>query len=160
MNNSRQTDVLPELLYSLSNKGGFMSDEAQSGGTEDAGQKRGLERRLVPLEVGSATVYIRQASPTIYVEADDRIYPVSLPSPKEAFDSAIGGVKAFVVAVGEQLDHLAARVQPQELSVEFTLAFEATGTARVIPVLVTTGTKGTAGLRVKAVWRLPDAKNP
>jgi hypothetical protein len=37
--------------------------------------------------------------------------------------------------------------------VEFAVNFEATGTASLIPVFVTAGTKASTGLKITAVWR-------
>jgi inner membrane protein involved in colicin E2 resistance len=44
-------------------------------------------------------------------------------------------------------------LKPQELSVEFSISFEGTGKAQVIPVLVTAETKASTGLKVTAVWK-------
>jgi hypothetical protein len=39
------------------------------------------------------------------------------------------------------------------VSVEFSLSFEATGKAQLVPVFVTGETKAATGLKVKAVWK-------
>jgi hypothetical protein len=110
------------------------------------------------MQVGNATVYIEGAGEAAEIEPTDRIYAVALPSPKEAFENALEVVKECVGVMGTRLEELAEKLRPQELSVEFSLAFEGAGKAQVIPLLVTAETKGSTGLKITAKWRRPEAK--
>jgi Trypsin-co-occurring domain 1 len=83
---------------------------------------------------------------------------VALPSPKEAFENALEVIQECVGGIGKRLEALARELRPDEISVEFSLQFEGTGTAQIIPVLVTTQTKATGGIKVNAVWRQLDKK--
>lgn len=54
--------------------------------------------------------------------------------------------------MGERVETLAENVKPREVTVEFTLSFEASGKAQLIPVFLTGQTKAATGLKVTAVW--------
>jgi Trypsin-co-occurring domain 1 len=112
----------------------------------------GPARRLVPLKVGEAMVFVEQVGDVALVEADDTITPVA-PSLEEAFEHGLRFVRSCVSAFGEQLQALAEKTRPRELAVEFSLTFEAKGKAALIPVLVTGETGAQTGLKVTATWR-------
>lgn len=114
---------------------------------EDAG------RRLVPMPIGTAVVYVEQVGPPTPVAGDDSIYPVGPPSPHEMFANAVEVLQECVRVVGERVGDLAAQTMPQEVTVEFTLTFEAKGKTALIPVFVTGETGAATGLKVTAVWR-------
>jgi NTP-dependent ternary system trypsin peptidase co-occuring protein len=109
-------------------------------------------RRLVPIQVGKAIVYIEQIGEPVIIEADDRIHPVA-PDTKEVFENAVEVLQQCVHVVGEKVETIVEKIRPQEITVEFTLSFEATGKIAVIPILVTGETKGSTGLKVTAVWK-------
>ena len=109
---------------------------------------------MVPMQVGSATVYVVGSGDARVVE-DDRIRPVSPISPQEAFQAAGEFLHECVRLVGEKVETLAEKARPHEVAVEFSLSFEVTGKASVIPIFVTGETSAHTGLKVKAVWK-PD----
>jgi len=109
------------------------------------------------MQVGKATVYIEQIGEAVVIEADDRIRPVA-PSMKEVFENAIEVLQECVHVVSEKVETIAKKTRPQEITVEFTLSFEATGKLTVVPILVTGETKGSTGLKVTAVWKQTGAE--
>lgn len=114
-------------------------------------------RRLVPMQVGNATVYIEQIGEPVITEADDSIRPVA-PSPKEVFEKAVEVIQQCVHVVGEKVEIIAEKARPQEITVEFSLTFEATGKVALIPVFVTGKSKAGTGLKVTAVWKQTEAE--
>lgn len=129
-----------------------MSDEIGFGG--DGGTRRAAstpQRQLVPMKVGGATVFVEQVGEPLEVETDE-IYPVAPLSPTEAFEKAGEALQECVRVVGEKVEGLAGKAMPREVTVEFTLSFEATGRAQLIPVFLTGETKAQTGLKVTAVW--------
>jgi hypothetical protein len=110
------------------------------------------------MRVGSATVYVEDFGEPTYIEADDRVRPVALPSPQEAFESAGEIVRECVRVIGERVEALAVKARPQEISVEFSLSFGVKGKAALIPVFVTGETGAETGLKVTAVWKREEAK--
>lgn len=110
--------------------------------------------RVLPVQIGGATVFIEQIGEGPSTDYDDELYPVGPPSPKEAFEKANEALKECVRVVGETLQRLGDQVKPQEVSLEFSLTFQAEGTARIIPVLVTGKTAASTGLKVTATWQL------
>jgi hypothetical protein len=120
--------------------------------TVDAAQAR----RFVPLQVGSATVYVEQVSTPAEIEGTGDIYPVA-PSPQDAFQKAGEVLEECVRMMGERIEKLAEHAKPQQITVEFTLTFEATGRATLIPVLITAESKAGMGFKVTALWGHPDA---
>ncbi len=113
-------------------------------------------RRLVPMRVGSATVYVEQVGPPPEVEGDDRIHAVA-PDRVEIFEQAGDLIQQCVRTIGDRMRDLGEAMAPEEITVEFSLTFEATGKAAIIPVFVTGETKAATGLKVTAVWK-PGAK--
>jgi Trypsin-co-occurring domain 1 len=134
-----------------------MDDELALGEPEiePGGQAR---VRVLPVQVGGAIVYVEQIGAGASAEYDEGIYPVGPPSPKEAFEKANEALSECVRVVGETLEKIGDQVKPQEVSLEFSLSFQAEGTARIIPVLVTGKTAATTGLKVTATWHLGDRK--
>jgi hypothetical protein len=110
------------------------------------------ERRMVPLKIGKATVYVEQIGPEPAVESE--YVPVSALDPAEAFDKASEAIRECVRIVGGRIEELKEGLKPQEVSVEFSLGFEASGKASWIPVLFQTEAKANAALKVTAVWQL------
>jgi Trypsin-co-occurring domain 1 len=128
-----------------------MDDELAFGGADlESGPDRAA--RLIPVQVGGATVFVEQLDDA-RVETDDEIYPVGPPSPKEAFEKANEALRECIRVVGETLEGIGEQVQPQEVSLEFSLSFQAEGTAQIIPVLVTGKTGASTGLKVTATWK-------
>lgn len=127
---------------------------AGTGGIGEPTPESAPSRRLVPIQVDTATVYIEQIGEPVVIEADDRIRPVA-PDTKEVFENAVEVLQKCVHVMGEKVETIAEKARPQEITVEFTLSFEATGKLTVIPILVTGETKGNTGLKVTAVWKRP-----
>jgi hypothetical protein len=114
--------------------------------------------RALPVQLGGATVFIEQVGGGPSVDSDEELYPVGPLSPKDAFDKANEALKECIRVVGETLDKIGDKAKPQEVSLEFALTFQAEGTARIIPVLVTGKTAATTGLKVTATWQLGERK--
>jgi hypothetical protein len=111
-----------------------------------------------PLQIGAATIFVEQVGASLSADYDDDLYPVGPPSPREAFEKANEALKECVRVVGETLDKIGDQVKPQEVSLEFSLSFQAEGTARIIPVLVTGKTAATTGLKITAKWQLGESQ--
>jgi hypothetical protein len=130
---------------------GRMGGEITVGGVPDvAGAAVGP--RLVPLQVGGATVYIIPAG-HLEVVADATIYPVAPPAPQDVLGAASDAIEGCVRAVGERIERLAGAVRPDEVTLEFELSFEVKGKASLVPVLVTGETGARTGLKITAVWK-------
>jgi Trypsin-co-occurring domain 1 len=136
-----------------------MSDKISAGigGIGTPSREPASTRQFIPMQVGKATVYVEQVGQPAVVEADDRIRPVA-PSPKEAFENAVEVLQECIHVVGGKVEMLAEKAKPQEITVEFTLTFGATGKMTLIPVLVTGETTASTGLKVTAVWRQPEVE--
>jgi hypothetical protein len=128
-----------------------ISDE----GSEESETRKA--RRLVPMRVGEATVYVELAGEPPAVEGDDEIYGAAPTEPGDIFGKAGKALKEVVRVVGEQVAALGEKARPEQVSVEFALSFEAGGRAQLIPVLFTGETKAVSGLKVTAVWEIPTA---
>jgi hypothetical protein len=128
----------------------MMSDAIGFGGSEQSAASTPTSR-LIPMQVGSATVYVEQFGAPPEVEVDERIRPVA-PDPKQAFEQASEILRECVRVVGERVEGLAEKARPRDITVEFALSFEATGKAQLIPVFLTGETKAITGLKVTAVW--------
>ncbi|HEX8742789.1 MAG TPA: CU044_2847 family protein [Thermoleophilaceae bacterium] len=111
----------------------------------------GPDRQLIAAEVGSALVYIEQVGEP--AAREEGIYAVAAPTPGEVFDRASEALRECVRVVGAQVEALAESVRPDEVSVEFTISFEAEGKASIVPVFVTGRSSVSTGLAVTAVWR-------
>lgn len=134
-----------------------MINEIEAGGaTTSASVTGGDQRSLVPMKVGSATVYVVQTG-EVSVVADDEIYTVS-PDPREVFDRAIDVIRECVAKIGEGVGALAEKAMPRELTVEFSLTFEAKGKTAILPIFVTAEHGVGAGLKISAVWKRGDVK--
>jgi hypothetical protein len=129
-----------------------VSDEIRFGGSGQQSVEPTPTRQLVPMRVGNATVFVEQAGGPAEIQTDDSVYPVSPPSPEDAFDKAGQILRECVRVVGERVEELAGKAMPRDISVEFTLSFEAGGKAQLIPVLFTGETKAATGLKITAVW--------
>lgn len=129
-----------------------MDDEIGLGIGGGAEAKAPGARRLVPMRVGDAAVYVEVAGESLGVEGDDEIYTAGAEEPGDAFGEAGRVLKEVVRGVGEQVAALAEKARPEQVSVEFSLSFEAGGKAHLIPVLFTGSTKATSGLKVAAMW--------
>lgn len=134
-----------------------MDDDLALGGPGTAPDTE-AQVHVLPMELGGATVFIEQVGEGASVDYDEELYPVGPPSPKEAFDKANEALKECIRVVGETLENIADKARPQEVSLEFALTFQAEGTARIIPVLVTGKTAATTGLKVTAKWQLGERK--
>jgi hypothetical protein len=107
-------------------------------------------RRLIATKVGNADVYIEQVGEP---PAVDGVYEVAAIDPQEIFDKASEALRECVRVVGSQVEALGDRVRPDEVSVEFSISFEAEGRASIVPVFVTGRSSVGTGLAVTAVWR-------
>lgn len=128
-----------------------MNDKIGYGDGHGSEADPSLARRFVPMQVGDAVVYIEENKGDLKVERSDKIYPASAGT-EAVFDEATRIIKECVRVVGTQVTDLGEKVKPTRVEVEFSLSFEASGKAQVIPVILTGETKGGAGLRVTAVW--------
>lgn len=129
-----------------------MNDDIGFGGSGQHSVEPTPTRQLVPMRVGNATVFVEQGGGPAEIQTDDAIYPVSPPSPEDAFEKAGQILQECVRVVGEKVEELAGKARPRDITVEFTLSFEAGGRAQLIPVLFTGETKAVTGLKVTAVW--------
>lgn len=135
-----------------------MSDEIEAGGaTTSAPSAGGVQHNLVPMKVGSATVYVVQTGDANVVSDDDEIYTVA-PNAREVFDMAVEVIRECVVKIGDGIETLAEKTMPRELTVEFSLTFEAKGKTAILPVFVTAEHGVGAGLKISAVWKRGDVK--
>ena len=115
----------------------------------------------MPMQVGSAIVYVEQAGESAKVyDEDGGIRPVGAPDVQEAFQRAGKAIQECVKSVGSSIDGLAGVRKPREIVVEFSLTFEAQGGIHLLPVLVTAGSKVGTGLKVTATWSLADGDKP
>ena len=135
-----------------------MNDEIRVGGISESLSQPASPRRLVPMQIGSAIVYIEQVGESITVETDDRIRPVAPPNLQEAFEAAGGILHECVHVLGERIEALAEKAKPQQITVEFSLSFEVSGKASIIPIFVTGQAGSQTGLKVTAVWEHPQAQ--
>lgn len=130
-----------------------MSDEIFTGSIDVFRAESSPVRRLIPMQVGKATVYVEQIGESAEVQTDDSIYPVAPPTPREAFENAVDVLQECVRVVGTKIETLAAKTMPQEVTVEFSLTFQARGKLALVPVLVTGESGLETGLKVTALWK-------
>jgi hypothetical protein len=117
------------------------------------------ETRLVPMQIGEATVYVRTTGSARVPDDAGGIYPAAgLPTPKDTFEQASKILHECIHVIGEGLSTVADAARPREVTVEFSLSFEGTGKAALIPLFVTTESKASAGLKVTAVWQTSGSK--
>jgi hypothetical protein len=136
-----------------------VSDEIEAGGATTSTPVTGEgQRSLMPMKVGSATVYVVQTEGAGIVGGDDEIYTAA-PNPREIFDRAVDVIRECVVKIGEGVEALAEKAMPRELTVEFSLTFEAKGKTAILPVFVTAEHGVGAGLKISAVWKRGDIKS-
>ena len=132
-----------------------MEDEIGLGtGKEAEAENAGL-RRLVPMRVGEAVLYIEVAGEPPNVEGDEEVYAGAVRDPADVFGAAGRALEEVVRVVGERVAALGERARPDQVSAEFSLSFEAGGKAHLIPVLFTGETKAVSGIKVTAVWGTP-----
>ena len=115
--------------------------------------------RLVPMRVGDAEVYIEAVGPSPQLEASADFEAVGGLDPGEAFERASDALKQCVRIVGERLANLGDALEPDEVSVEFTITFDVEGKARIIPVLLTGKAKTSMGVQVNALWKPRERRN-
>lgn len=130
-----------------------MSDEIRAGGLSESPSESISSRRLIPMQVGKATVYVEQVGEPAEMQADDRIYPVAPLTPQEVFENAVEALQECVRVVGTKIETLAQKAMPHEITVEFSLTFEAKGKMALVPIFVTGETGAGTGLKVTAVWK-------
>lgn len=135
-----------------------MSDEIEVGGARTSAPVTGVgERSLVPMKVGSATVYVVQTGDAKIEAGDDDIYTAA-PNAREVFDQAVDVIRQCVVKIGDGIEALAEKTMPRELTVEFSLTFEAKAKGAIVPIFVTAEHGVGAGLKISAVWKRGDVK--
>jgi len=116
-------------------------------------------RRLVPMRVGTATVYVEEVGdPAVLYDEGGGIRPVAPPDLAAAFHRAGEAIQECVQTIGSRVEALAGRAKPHEIVVEFSLTFEAQGGVHLLPVFVTAQSKVGTGLKVTATWSLADAE--
>jgi hypothetical protein len=124
-----------------------MTDEVGIGGVEDVVEGP----RLVPMRVGTATVWVEQTGPPLRVDSTDEAYAVS-PDIHDVFSQAVDVVRECVKTVGSGIEEIKSGMHAPEVTIEFSVSFHAQGKASIIPIFVT-GEAGTeAGLKVTATW--------
>ena len=125
--------------------------------TPGAGRNEVTSTRLVPMKIGTATVYVEASTSSRRIEASGdpsgEIRPASPPNPQEVFENASQAIRECVRVVGEKMNDIKEKVRPQQITVEFSLTFDASGKASVIPIFVTAETKVSTALKVTAVWK-------
>jgi hypothetical protein len=84
------------------------------------------------------------------------IRPVAPPDLADAFRRASDAIQECVTTVGSRVESLASRAKPEEITVEFSITFEAQGGIHLLPVLVTAQSKIGTGLKVTARWSLAE----
>lgn len=134
-----------------------MSGEIRIGASSQPQPENDSRPQLLPMYVGNATVYVEQIGPPAEVKTDGQIRPVAPLSPDEAFETASEVLHECVRVLGERIDQLQSAISPREITVEFSLSFEAGGRASLIPIFVTAQTKASTGLKVTATWQRRDA---
>jgi hypothetical protein len=135
-----------------------MSDEIRMGNPPPRSSESAPIRRLVPMRVGNATVFVEEVGEPVLIEAGDQVRPVAPPSPQEAFENAGEILHECVRVIGERIEALAAKARPQQITVEFSLSFEVKGQASLIPIFVTGESSAQTGLKVTAVWKRQEDK--
>ncbi len=108
-------------------------------------------RRLAPIRVGDATVFL-EVDDDLIIESSDAISPVSF-DPAQAFEQAGNAMSECVRVIGDRLAQIGAAAKPKEVDVEFTLTFEVEGKASIVPVLLTGKAKTASGIKVTAKWQ-------
>jgi hypothetical protein len=106
--------------------------------------------RFMPVQIGTATVFVEEARAPVEIDQGDEIYPVALPSPKEAFEQAGELLQEVVRIFDKRIQALVKR--PEEVCIEFSLGFTVTGRAHLIPVLLSAETSAQAAIKVSAKW--------
>lgn len=135
-----------------------MSNKIKAGGaTSSAPITSGGQRSLVPMKVGSATVYVVQTGDASIAAGEGEIYTVA-PNAREVFDMAVEVIRECVAKIGDGIETLAEKAMPRELTVEFSLTFEAKGKTVILPIFVTAEHGVGAGLKISAVWKRGDVK--
>src|SRR5215217_5136935 len=93
--------------------GTLPEDEAPSAG-----------RRLIPMKVGDATIYIEPMDEPAVIEQfdDDELRPVGV-DPRQAFETASEALRECVKVVGDRLSTIGSAIAPHTIGMEFTLTF-------------------------------------
>jgi len=112
-------------------------------------------RRLQPMKIEGATVWIEQNGPGIVIDSGDEIYTVSS-DPKEAFTKAVEVVRGILGGITRGILELKESARPNELTIEFSLTFEVEGKAAIIPVLLTGSSTTSSGMKISAAWKWPE----
>ena len=126
-----------------------MDEEIIAGGIGEVAEETPI-RRLVPLQIGTATVFVELTPTPVEVDVGEEIHPVALPSPKEAFEQAGDLLQELVRIFDERVKALVKR--PEEINIEFSLGFMVKGKATLIPVLLSGETAAQAAVKVSAKW--------
>jgi hypothetical protein len=131
-----------------------MSDAIGIPGTLPEDEAPSAGRRLIPMKVGDATIYIEPMDEPAVIEPvdDDELRPVGV-DPRQAFETASEALRECVKVVGDRLGALGSAVAPDQIAMEFTLTFDVEGKATIIPVLLTGKAKSAMGIKVSAQWK-------
>lgn len=109
-------------------------------------------RRLVPMQVGTATVFVEAVEDDTVLETDG-FQAVSALNPQQAFETASDALKECVRVMGERIETMTGAMRPREVGIEFTLTFDVEGKATIVPVLITGKAKTAVGIKVTAKWQ-------
>ena len=137
-----------------------MSDEIRTGDIALEGSESKRGRRLVPMKVGNATVFVEDIGQPAAIDAGDEVRPVAPPSPQEVFENAGEILHECVRVLGQRIEALAANAGPKEITVEFSLSFEVKGRASIIPVFLIGESTAQTGLKITALWKQKEEEGP
>jgi hypothetical protein len=104
------------------------------------------------MRIGNAVVWVEDVGGPAEIESTGDVRTVA-PDPSQVFDNATTAIRECVRIVAEKMDEIAEKIRPQQVTVEFSVSFDASGKASVIPIFLTGETKVSTGLKVTAVWK-------
>jgi hypothetical protein len=115
--------------------------------------------QLTPSAVGGVPIYVAGSGDFELNEAgpDGEIYAVARLNPAQAMEAGLDAVREFMRAVGSRMGEIAEAARPDEVTLAFSISFDAKG-GTVIPLLVTGEAGLSTGLSVNAVWRRSPAR--
>jgi hypothetical protein len=71
----------------------------------------------------------------------------------DTFDTVSKSIQAIILSFSDQLEAISTKLKPQELTIEFSLAFEISSSQQLIPVILSTSEKLTPAIKVIATWK-------
>jgi Trypsin-co-occurring domain 1 len=106
-------------------------------------------RRLMELSVGESRVFVEVPLDDAESLGRDEIRAVAQPS-GDPFEQAAAFVRECISSIDERLHQLSRR--PDEVVVEFSLGFDVSGKAKLIPVLLSAEASTKSAIKVTARW--------